>query len=65
MSTKPIKPREEQPDRRMKPCPFCASKAVEWVPDLWFVACRYCGATGPSHKSRSKAVTAWNRRTGK
>lgn len=48
----------------LKPCPFCAGKAVAIVrnPYVALVTCSRCGAK--VEKSRkSIAIKAWNRRT--
>jgi Lar family restriction alleviation protein len=56
----------------MKPCPFCAYKAVEikkwpsfdsaWTFAQYAVGCPNCKAIGPSDPNKSYAIKAWNMR---
>ncbi len=56
----------------MKPCPFCGSTMVmpsdpgppggHGIPPYPYMQCCYCGATGPSERSLSKAEESWNKR---
>ena len=49
-------------NEELKPCPFCGG-SVQRVKSSgrwgWFVSCS-CAAVGPSAKSRSDAIAAWN-----
>jgi len=47
---------------KLKPCPFCGSTNVKRL-DLWqCVMCLHCGACGPTHYDRRRAVRLWNTR---
>lgn len=51
-------------DIELKPCPFCAGKAVlfeEFMP-TW-VACKKCRASTEAKYDVNEAIQAWNRRT--
>jgi len=47
---------------RLKPCPFCGGRKLEWS---WFtgsVFCIDCESSGASDVNRREAVRLWNRR---
>ena len=49
----------------LKPCPFCGSKATEWVDDdysNYWVQCTNCFAQSDEFFTKSEAVAAWNAR---
>ena len=64
------------PSPKLKPCPWCRHSrtlgtATEHIdagsPKLvikFRVSCGGCGAMGPSAKTFSEAIAAWNRRAG-
>lgn len=49
-------------------CPFCGKSDSENTadlnpgPDMFFVVCNCCGATGPGATTRQKSRLAWNER---
>ena len=56
---------------KLKPCPFCGSDRVEFMPDeeqpceiatTGFIWCHGCDFTSDSFYSETKAAEAWNRR---
>lgn len=51
---------------RLAPCPFCGSTELgfyEYTYAVHFaVACRECGAQGPSRPEKDKAAALWNGR---
>ena len=57
---------------RLKPCPFCGSDRVSFLPDdeqlledtiTGFIWCRGCGFSSDSFYSEKDALENWNRRT--
>ena len=51
--------------QELKPCPFCGKNAVLQTDpaDNRFVECLGCFVSTAEEKSKSEAITAWNRRT--
>lgn len=58
-----------QETTRLKPCPFCGSRDVDYhggiddVYDHYRVVCFNCGAATAQKPTRTEADEAWNRRT--
>ena len=48
----------------LKACPLCGSKKSFVYDDGWdcFVQCLKCGCHGGTHKTKQKAIAAWNTR---
>ena len=58
--------KEEFPNEKDKPCPFCASRDIVCeqteIGEGWIVWCRNCGCFGPNDLGWSGAIEMWNLR---
>lgn len=59
-------PAPEPPAVELLPCPFCGSIAVglvEGYEDMFWAACRLCGADTAIVDAKAQAIAAWNQRS--
>lgn len=50
---------------KLKPCPFCGSDDVKYIPRIAsFVKCKNCLTEGPAANSEAEAARLWNDRAG-
>lgn len=56
-----------QVELELKPCPFCGSYNVNWVPGItgqrYAVECAHCGSQSMEYATKEAAFTAWNKRS--
>ena len=51
--------------KRLKPCPFCGNKKIEYsglAANYRYIECEDCGAAGPVASSNEAAAKLWNAR---